>query len=191
MYYYRLLWKIKLKLSVRVHIRLMSGCVCVSGLTMSSCVLTRWMFGMWLTAERWRRWRRRGLWFDSTSAGGNPSLRKWWRSNWWRDPKVTPGYILCGFNLNNLRAGRETRGWSKGSFSCSCWWKQCRLCCCMCCWIDSACLGALVKSLRASWLFRQEARLKNKASVSTETSWNMLVFLCVFFAFMCPDLWLC
>lgn len=114
---------------------------CVSGSTTSSWEWTRRTSGMWPTAERWRLWRRPARWSDSTSAGGNRCLRKWWRSNWWKDPKVT-GSGVSVLQLQMMKS----------------------------CWIVSARWGALVKSLRASWLFRREAGPENKASVSTETS---------------------
>lgn len=61
---------------------------CLSGSMMSSCESTRWMYGTWPTAELSRLWRRLARWFASMSVEENLCVKKWWRSSWWKDPKV-------------------------------------------------------------------------------------------------------
>lgn len=61
---------------------------CLSGLMTSSCESTRWMYGTWPTAELSRLWRRPARWFASMSVEENLCVKKWWRSSWWKDPKV-------------------------------------------------------------------------------------------------------
>lgn len=73
----------------------------LSGLMTACCVWTTWTSPRWFTAERWKPWRRRGLWCGCWSDGGRPPQRPSWRSTCWRAPKVRL------WDINNI----YLRGW--------------------------------------------------------------------------------